>query len=264
MTDSPPSANYVVLMTATIAPKARMSAAIRRSDPVTRLADYQRAMEFWLQLPAPWMSGIVFAENSGYPLDALRDLAAASNPRRIPVEFLSFDDSEPPEGLHYGYTEIKLVREAMRGSGLIAANRYVIKATGRYTFPDISRLVSRLPKDFAVAVDARCARPFSRNRHFLVQVALAIFERAFFLRELADLPERMTPAPPWNRCQFVETVLYDRLVSLRSEPGVILRWPCNCESRGIGSNGDSYSSAKKRLQRTLRAAARVVAPDLWI
>jgi hypothetical protein len=74
----------------------------------------------------------------------------------------------------------------------------------------------------------------------------------------------MVPAPPWTRSQFVETVLYDQLISKRFEPGIILRWPRNCEPAGTGSNGDSYSSFKKRAQAGLRAAGRLVAPNFWI
>jgi hypothetical protein len=258
------SAEFVVLLTATIAPNARMAAGIRRSDPAVRLGDYADALRFWLGLPDAWLAGIVFAENSGYRLEELERVAAGANPRRLPVEFLSHEDPGPPEGLHYGYSEFKTVRWAIGESRLVRRSRYVIKATGRYTFPGISRLVAGLPRDFKVAVDARCARPFTRRRHLLAQFALAIFDREFFGKELSDIPERMVPAPPWTRSQFVETVLIDRLLPRRSEPGVILRWPRNCEPRGVGSNGDSYSSLRKRAQAALRAACRVAAPKLWI
>jgi hypothetical protein len=258
------SAGYVVLLTATIAPKARMAAGIRRSDTSLRLADYAAALRFWLELPADWLSGVVFADNSGHSLDFLEGAAAEARGRARAVEFLSFDDPGPPEGLHYGYSEFRLVREAVGRSRLAADHRYLIKATGRYTFPDISRLVSRLPADFKVAVDSRLVRPFTRHRHLLSQTALALFDREYFMETLSDLPEDMVPAPPWTRKQFVETVLYDRLAARRSDPGVILRWPCNCEPRGIGSNGDSYSSLRMRTQAALRAACRAALPRLWI
>jgi hypothetical protein len=155
------NADFVVLLTATIAPKARIAAGLKRSDPKVRLRDYERALKFWLDLPeAPWMAGIVFAENSGHPLESLKAVAATS-PRGLPVEFLSYDEPEPPEGFSYGYSEFKLMRKAVQESPLIASHRYFIKATGRYLFPDVSKLVARLPKDFKIAVDARRTRPFT-------------------------------------------------------------------------------------------------------
>jgi hypothetical protein len=258
------SAGIVVLLTSTIAPKAGMSARIRRSDAAVRLSDYAIGLRFWLELRADWLAGIVFADNSGHSLRNLEKVADSRGREGRPVEFLSFDDAGPPEGLHYGHSEFKVVRDAVGASRLIAGARHVIKATGRYTFPDIPRLIARLPGDFKVAVDSRRVRPFTRHSHMLTQFALAIFEPSFFRDFLWDIPERMVPAPPWNRSQFVETVLYDRLIPRLGEPGVILRWPCNCEPRGVGSNGDSYSSGRMRVQAALRALCRVAAPGIWI
>ncbi|HEY9154055.1 MAG TPA: hypothetical protein VIM69_02920, partial [Opitutaceae bacterium] len=124
--------------------------------------------------------------------------------------------------------------------------------------------VEQLPHEFSVAVDCKCSKRFTRDRHFLTHFALAIFERDFFNRYVAPIPEKMIPAPPWTRAQFVETMIFDELIQHRRERGVILRWPRNCEPRGIGANGDDYGSARRRFQARLRGVARGILPWLWL
>jgi hypothetical protein len=257
-----PDKKFTALLTATVSPKGA-NPELRRTDSAVRLKDYETALRHWLTLDLPSLGGIVFAENSNASLVTLEAIAASENPRKLPVEFLSFDHPAPPVGLHYGYSEFKLIRAALERSTLLPERPFFIKATGRYIFPALPRLISKLPHSFRVAVDARCARPFSKNRNMLVQFALGIFEQKFFREFLWDIPERMTPAPPWTRAQFVENVLFDTLYPMRRENGVILRWPCNCEPVGTGANGDSYSSPRKRLQRGLRSITRRIAPMLW-
>lgn len=261
---TPVTSKLSLILTATIAPKGENGQALVRSDPATRTNDYISALKFWLGLDAPWLQGIVFAENSGRDLTHIRSEVLNHNPGNIPIEFLSFDHPAPPAGLHYGYSEYILLREALAASPTLAASRYFIKATGRYTFPSISKLVQKLPDDFAVAVDTRLSRPLSKNRNYVVQFALALFERQFFTEHLLDIPERMKPAPPWTRSQFVENVLYERLTTLRSAGPLVLRWPCNCEPSGTGANGDDYSSWLKNMKAKARALGRVVAPALWL
>ena len=257
-------ARYVVLLTATIAPRGTMSTGLVRSDPAQRRADYEAALRRWLALDAPWLAGMVLAENSASPLDSLEAVARDENPQNLPVEFLSFDSPPPPDGLHYGYSELKLVRDAVEQSTLARRATYLIKATGRYQFPAVGKLVAKLPRDFRAAVDCKVSKRFTRDRHFLTHFALAIFEREFFGRFIAPIPEKMIPAPPWTRAQFIETMMFDELVRHRGEPGVILRWPCNCEPRGIGANGDDYGSPRRRFQAAVRAIGRRFFPWVWL
>jgi hypothetical protein len=264
MTDRGPEAHYVALLTATIAPRGAISTGLVRSDPKQRRGDYERALRAWLALDAPWLAGVVFAENSASSLSSLEAVARNENPKQTPVELISFDSAAPPEGLHYGYSELKLVRDAVAQSDLIKRAPYFIKATGRYLFPDVGRLVKKLPRDFVVAVDCKCSKRFARDRHFLTHFALAVFQRDFFNRYVAPIPEKMIPAPPWTRAQFVETMMFDELVQHRGKRGVILRWPCNCEPRGIGANGDNYGSPRRRLQAGLRGVGRRLFPWIWL
>jgi hypothetical protein len=256
--------SFVILMTACIEPKPRMREVLKRSNTGLRLRDYKEGLDFWLSLADPLIGGIVFADNSNFPLDEMREHASRHPRPSCPVEFLSFDFPAPAPGLSYGYSEFLLVNSALEQSSLLRKKRYFIKATGRYKFPDISRLIRRLPPDFLVGVDSKGFRPFGFRSNPITCTALAIFERKYYEANLASVPGTMVPAPPWNRRQFIEPALFDALSPRRSDPRIIMRWPCNCEPVGIGANGDSYSGIRKSAQYALRAAARRLLPGLWI
>lgn len=266
MTPGPAPASHLLLLTACIAPKPEIAGHLGRSDPALRLDDYVRGLRFWFRLRDPRVAGLVFTDNSGHPLDALRELARTEAPPDFPVEFHSFDFPAPPRTISYGHPEALLVNETLARSELAARIPYFVKVTGRYRFPDFGRLMNRLPADYRVALDTTGARPWPwRSRsNPICSFALAFFNTRFYLDRLADLPAHMREAPPWNRLQFIESMLYDRLAPMRDEPGVILRWPRNCEPEAIGANGVSYQSPRRRVRASLRAVNRVLLPGLWL
>ncbi len=255
---------FTVLMTACLAPKPGIREHLRRNNPLDRQRDYLAALRFWLKLENPAINGVTFVDCSGYPLGELREAVEQMGETKRPVEFLSFDFPAPSLAMSYGHQEFQLVGQALEHSTLLFHSHYFIKATGRYIFPDINRLLSRLPDSFSVAVDSKGMRPFGLRSHPLTTVGLALFARSFYMQHLVSLPDQMVPAPPWDRRQFVETMLFDMLSPMKTERGIILRWPCNCEPTGIGANGDNYSTLSKRLKNSLRAASRWVCPNLWI
>jgi len=256
--------SFAVVMTACVAPKAGVRELLKRADPRQREDDYARAIRFWLTLHEPRISHVVFADNSGHPLDRLSGLAQEVAGAQRSIEFISRDYPAPSPGLSYGHPEFLLVNDALRSSARLAQISHFIKATGRYLFPDVSRLLRHLPAEFQVAVDTRGMWPFGRRPEPIITLPLALFAREFYLRELAGIPDRMVPAPPWDRRQFVEPMMFDLLYPRRHEPGLILRWPCNCEPVGWGANGTNYTSPRLRLRDALRATLRRVAPRLWI
>ena len=67
----------ILLITSTIAPPAQ-SFLLAVTDAETRLSQYRAALAFYLeQLAAGTFDRIVYMDNSGHPLDALRDQVAA-------------------------------------------------------------------------------------------------------------------------------------------------------------------------------------------
>lgn len=249
-----------ILLTATIAPKGN---AVFRSDPKARLEDYKKALRFWLTVEDDRIGPLVFAENSGYPLDELAQFADMLPGRRREIEFVGTDMPATPEGLNYGYSEFALVEYANSNSMQLGQRPYFAKVTGRYIFPQISRLLNKLPDDFLIAADCRGQKPWGFAGLPILTVGLILFNREFYLREVASLYQTMVPAPPWTRKQFIEPVLYDALFPRCAERGMILRWPCNCEAKGVGGDGVILDRGRRRLNLAFRAGLRTVWPSLW-
>lgn len=266
MKASPPPGSHALLLTACIAPKPDIAGLLKRSDPAQRLADYAASLRFWLRLADPRIGAIVFVDNSGHPLDALQTLAARENLTSIPVEFHSFDYPAPPPTLNYGHPEMRMINEVLGISEQLSRLPWFAKVTGRYHYPAFSRLLDRLPHDYRVAVDTTGMRPapWRRLSNPISLFALAFFQTEFYRRHLQDIPDRMRPAPPWDRRQFVEPMIHDTLYPMRKEPGIIMRWPCNCEPRGIGANGQNYRAPRRRAVSFIRAVARRLCPSFWI
>ena len=81
-------------MTACIAPKPGVREMLCRADPSVRLKDYQRGLEFWLKLDEPRIGGVVFADNSGYPLDVLQQSAEKCTKRATHHYYTQCDAAE--------------------------------------------------------------------------------------------------------------------------------------------------------------------------
>ena len=258
-----PAPRFTVVMTACLRPAPEFATSLVRTDAALRMRDYLEGLHFWLHLPDPRINRIIFLENTAHPLDEPAALAARDNPQGRECEFLSFNANEIPAGLHYGYAEYHMIDVGLARSRLWPASDYLIKATGRYRFPDISRLLDRLPPGFLVAADTRENTRFTSKPYHFVTAPLLVARRDFFDRHIRTAYQRMHPPPPYYG-QFIEDALYDALMPLRGQDGVVLRWPVNCDPAGVGANGDRYDTLRKRLLRLARAIGRRLIPNWWL
>ena len=256
------SPRYTVVMTACVRPAAAFAPTLIRTDPAVRLADYREALRFWLNLPDRRVERVIFLENTGAPLGDLDEIVRRENPFGRECELCSFEANEIPPGLHYGYAEYRMLDVGLSRSRTWPKAGYLIKATGRYRFPAISHLLDRLPPDFAVAADARHNRRFLPKPQYIVTAPLWVAQNEFFEQHLRRAYLLMHPPPP-HRGQFIEDALYDVLMPLRDQPGVLLRWPVNCDPAGVGANGDDYDAPRRRFLRLLRATGRRWLPHWW-
>ena len=128
---------FAVLLTATIDP-GQYKPDLTRYDPAQRLSDYKQSLLFWEALNNSRLKGIVFCENSGTDLTPLADLTRKF---RTPVEIISFEGNEKPSNMNYGYSELGIIDHAIGASIFLREYPYFIKATGRLTFPKISKLL---------------------------------------------------------------------------------------------------------------------------
>jgi hypothetical protein len=249
---------YLVVMTACIDP-SRGWVKVPRGNPEVRLRDYQSALAYWLRHPDPRLRDILFLDNSGYSLDALREQASKQNPNAKKVEFLSFSCNEYPQGVHYGYAELALLDSGLAKSELAAECLYFVKATGRFTFPRISRLLDRLPADFWFAIDCRHHR-LGRNAQRVATTQLMLFATAFYRENLCGIKHLLGPPPMTH----IENLFYQQLIPFRGDPRAILRWPVSVDPAGVSAFGKDYGSLAQRLKNRARGVLRVLAPGWWV
>ncbi len=230
-------------------------------------------LEFWIRHPHPKLKRILFVENSGAKLDALRR-RAEENPYGKEVEFISVTSRGIPPGVHYGYGEMEMLDLALPQSVLRASTTHMIKATGRLRFPSIGRLLDRLPECFDVGVDCRVAEycyrvdrnPIKTMRRRGADVyassQLMIFSHDFYGSHLQRCYVDLTVDQDPNR---IERLIYTRLAHFNGQPGILLRWPINVDPEGVrGHANTGYASLKNRMTSLLRGALRSVAPECWM
>jgi hypothetical protein len=251
---------YLLVITACIDPSGG-PARVVRADPAVRLEDYRAALRYWLAHPDRRLRDILFLENSGYSLDALREIARSENPLNKQVEFVSMRCNNFPEKTGHGYAELQMLDEGLPQSKLAAVAKYLIKVTGRLTFPDLPRLLDRLPDEYLFAVDSRNSVKFTRVPQVFVTTQLMIFSAEFYRTELAGIREQMLS----RNILCIENLFWDKLIPYRGRNGAILRWPVNVDPVGIAAHWEfDYRSGRKRLLSAARAVARVVTPWWWV
>src|SRR5262252_2068986 len=125
-----------LLLTATI--HVRSTALTARVDPAQRLADYAAALGFWLRVGG--IERIVFCENSGADLAPLQRTAAQLAPDRH-VEWLGFTGAALDPARGKGLGEAQIIEHALAESTSLRGEGFVLKATGRYTVPNVSRVL---------------------------------------------------------------------------------------------------------------------------
>ena len=253
------NSEYVVIISACIDP-SKGSIEVSRSDPSIRLQDYISGLRFWLNISDRRLDKIVFIENSGYPLDALQELAHLSNPLNKQVEFISLCCNEYPEGVHYGYAELNMIDEAFKLSKLLNQSSYLIKATGRLTFPTISRLLNRLNDDFMFAVDCRNNKLFVPSPQVFATTQLMIFSISFYRKHLLNIKAGLS-----KDMACIEGLIYNKLITFQGEKGAILRWSVNVDPSGYSSGwSKSYDSPKQKVINQARAICRIITPNWWV
>ncbi len=256
--------SYLLVMTACVDP-SKGAVPLKRADPETRLSDYQISLKWWLSLPDPRLNRILFIENSGYPLSSLEKIAREENAFGKQVECVSLDCNGYPKGVHYGYAELKMLDLGLQASKLREITTHMIKTSGRYRFPSISRLLSLIPDEFDAIADARgSASPLARRKaNHYVTTPIILFKHSFYSAYLQGCYSDLESGR--ERITHMENVYYERLMSLRSSHKVFLRFPCNVQPLGFSANwGSSYSSPKEVVKSSIRAIARRVAPNWWI
>jgi hypothetical protein len=252
---------YVVVMTACIDPSTG-PIKIERMDPTVRLNDYRSALRFWLNISDCRLDKIVFIENSGYSLETLKQIVEEENLYGKDCELLSIQCNNFPEGVHYGYGEFCMIDKALSCSRLLNSTRYMIKATGRLTFPEISRLLNRLPDDYLFAADTTKLNLLGgKYSRCFVSTQIILFSIDFYCKNLRKKYQKLIDHRQFSS---VENLFYKELMPYLGQASSILRFPVNCRPSGqSGCWEESYDSPKRRIINTMRGICRVLLPNLW-
>jgi len=255
-------ARYSLLATACVAPPP--APGLARAEPAERLSDYGDALAKWVDHRDPRIGNIIVLENSGQLVNELVDEIAkrVRKPQRG-IELISYVGPARAPGLHYGFSEFQMI-DHLLDSATGALNERLIKTTGRYYYPAISRLLDRLPENFSFVADSvvHAAVPYlGRAGGRTTRTGLFIAEAHFFDTKLRRLYQIMQPI---NRLSHIDDLIFDVFRGEHGREGIYMRFPVNCEPEGIGGNGDNFGSPKKRVKGALRGLLRAVAPSIWL
>jgi hypothetical protein len=257
----PEKENTHLLLTACIDPKA-----YNIFLPTERVSHYIDTLRYYLAVDIK-VKGIVFVENSGYPLDVFRSLP---NPYNRNVEFISCNCVYPePLKVAYrkSYGEMFAINEAMESSELLRDAAYIAKLTGRIRLMNFDRLLYSVRRQFGLFCDIKDhgwlvqrlrgvndAGPYCDTR-FLA------FTREFYSAHLKNLLSRIAE----NKI-VLERLMYQVAIDPALKNEVIRRFPIEPYFSGFSGTrkGTSYDSIYGSAARRIRSVARIAFPWLHI
>ncbi|MDP1699412.1 MAG: hypothetical protein Q8L53_00425 [Aestuariivirga sp.] len=247
--------NYtnVLLMTSTIAPADDVFMLVRK-DPELRLADYKASFEFQINLlKSDTIDAIVYADNSGFPLDHLKNICEKAGVSDR-VEFISYKSDALPSLGRY-FLEINLIGRAIAVSKLLSADvpLRIWKLTGRYIVTNIGKIIREAP-DCDLYINCR------NHPEPWADFYLAAFTMRGYTEILAKDPEKY-------RDTIVGERILREIIDTKSFLGCKIvkrftRVPWIFGVRGL--DGVQYSSFSGTMKYYIRIAANRIMPSLWI
>jgi len=246
---------FTVILTATINP-GEYKTDLNRNDPRTRLLDYKRSLLFWARLKEPRLKGVVFCENSRTDLSPFVHLAEQFD---RPVEFLNFSGNKKPPKVHYGYSELGIIDYVFEKSKVLHSCPYFIKATGRLTFPKISRLLDTL-RDFDAVIDHRRKYRNETGSPVRARTQLMLFSKEFYFHHFFGRREEMI-----GNYSHIEEFIAEKLGELPESARIMKRFKVECQPAGFSAfDNKNYNSLDATCKSIVRALTRRLFPSLWI
>jgi len=245
--------HHVLLLTATIAPRSGYYSS-NHSAPRLRLDDYKRAFAVYLdELARGTFATVIFAENSGHPLDELEAMAAARH-LTDRVIFLPVAPG-PAVDVNVFYLELDLLIKTFAAPAVAALPEDTLfwKVTGRYIITNIGPIVRTAP---AADVYVNCRdRPIrwadfylaAFTRRAFTTLLEANFEAYHTIRTGEEIFRETVDAAPAQGFRVVPRLMFVPRVS-----------------GARGRDRFNYGGAKGRLRYLTRVAAHRLLPRLWI
>ena len=144
----------VLVLTATVL--VPPGTPIVRIDPLLRLRDYQQAFAFYTSFIGHGLDRIVFAENTGFDLKSLHEIASVRNVASS-VDFISFRGNDFPPEYGRAFGEATILDEVMRNERCLRYPPDTIywKSTGRYKVTNLDRMMKTMPQGVQLYCDLR-------------------------------------------------------------------------------------------------------------
>lgn len=246
----------VLLITSTIAP-APNTYQLSVLDPVSRLKEYEKSFRFYISLlgnnTVDW---IIYADNSGYPIDSLLEIAEEAG-YRDKVEFMSFVSTFDPLYDRF-YLELGLLKEVYTKSSVLknSKDQVVWKVTGRYLVKNIRDLILSAPTSFDLYVNCR-NYPIEFLDFFVCGFRSNQFYRLF--GDDIESYKVFSPSGEVILRQKIDSGSFNGLEVYKR-----LNIPPRVVSGRRGNDGSNYASVKETFKFYLRRVTRAVAPWLWI
>lgn len=245
---------HILLITSTIQPAAE-TFLLRVVDAETRLSQYSAALDVYLDMQARGVfDHIVYMDNSGYPLDALRDQVAArgSDAR---VEFLTYTQALPTKNSRY-YLEMDLIDHAMQMSQVIQTHPKAVvwKVTGRYIVSNADKIVATWPSEADLYINLR-NRPYKTLDFYFFGFRCTTYADHIG-RDRADFEGTRTGEDILREKIDNHTFGQTRIVKrMRQTPRLL----------GVrGFDGARYGGWKDRAKYEIRRLCNRLLPKLWI
>ena len=258
--------DFVLLLTASVDPKGMPD--LTQPDPLDREKTYAQYFEYYVR-NHPRVRKIVFAENSGWPLDRFNEIAARANPLAKKVEVLSFDCNNFPRERGKSYGELLLIEKTLERSSLAKRNKYIGKMTGRNLLMNLTPLLESIDSDFEFYCDIR-----DHNFYQLLGMAdcghhcdsrFFIFTNSFYDKYLKGSHAACSVGNGY----LIEGLLFDLVKTTAPTEPIIKRFDIEPDFRGtaghfIRNKAKDYGGSREIIKRRIRSCSRRIAPWLHI
>lgn len=245
------SGRFLMLLSATINPKGMTFLALHNIQE--RQRQYIAALRALLADPSPHIGGILWVENSGADLTAIRELVAAANVHNRPIDIVSLDLNDYPRDLGKGYGEFRALDQGLARSKLADQFPHIVKMTGRLSVANLGSVLKNLPASFDLCADVR-PDPADPAKGFLDTRLLAV-SRDFYIEKAVGLYHEMNDA----QAVYAETAFYNLAKRSVGEAIIVPRLPREPRWVGhAGTDGTRYDSISQRFKRPYKAARRTL------
>ncbi|WP_413172912.1 hypothetical protein [Anabaena azotica] len=255
--------DFALVLTASIdikgMPKAYPTLAEQRQE------DYYNSVKYYVK-NQPRIKKIIFIENSGWPLDRVKE-AAIDNVHNKKIEFISLNCNDFPRELGKGYGESLLIEKGLEQSSLINTVTYFAKITGRIYLKNMTQILASVKEDYDCLCDYkdqgwRIKRLLGNNEvNPYCDTRFLVFNQDFYHHNIKPLHQQHKEG-----CFYIETQFYRAIKSLEGKQKIISRFAIEPDFQGIAGHfgGKNYSSRKERAKYIIRSWTRKFIPMLYL